>query len=308
MLAPDNMSLQPPIESYLQWLRDIRRVSPHTVSNYRRDLEKLRLFAESQTIIRWQDLQTMQVQQWVARLHQKGLGATSLRRTLSASRSFFNYLLQEGKAENNPAMGVVTPKVGRKLPETLTPKQIGALVDINENDPVACRDRAIIELLYSSGLRLAEIISLNLFDVNLNEGMARVTGKGNKTRLIPVGKMARQALETWLAQRENLARANTQALFISNQGKRISPRNVQQRLKHWSIKQGLDTPVHPHMLRHSFATHMLESSRDLRAVQELLGHADISSTQIYTHLDFQHLAKVYDNAHPRARRKIERKK
>ena len=290
------------IDAFLGWLRDIRRVSPHTVSNYRRDLAKLLAYARSVQVNNWRDLKTMQVQQWVARMHQKGLGATSLRRTLSASRSFFNYLLQEGLVDNNPAVGVITPKVGRKLPETLTPDQIGALVETDGDSPVACRDRAIMELLYSSGLRLAECVSLNLFDIDLNEGMVRVTGKGNKTRLVPLGKMARLALEKWLAQRENLARSNTQALFISNRGKRISSRNVQQRLKHWSMKQGLETPVHPHMLRHSFATHVLESSRDLRAVQELLGHADISTTQIYTHLDFQHLARVYDSAHPRAHR------
>jgi len=302
------VNLQPPVDAFLLWLRDIRRVSPHTVSNYRRDLDKLLTFAGEQSITDWSDLKTVQVQHWVARLHQRGLGPASLRRILSACRSFFNYLLQEGKLENNPAVGVITPKTGRNLPDTLTPDQIGSLVAIRENDPIASRDRAIIELLYSSGLRLAEIVSLDLFDVDLNEGMVRVTGKGDKTRLVPVGRMALEALRHWLQQRQNLARSSTQALFISNQGRRISPRNVQQRLKHWSMKQGLDTPVHPHMLRHSFATHVLESSGDLRAVQELLGHADISTTQIYTHLDFQHLARIYDAAHPRARRNPGRKK
>ena len=297
------MSLSPAIDDFLDWMRDVRRVSPHTINNYRRDLGKLKAFARQQGIEHWRDLSTAQAQQWVARMHQQGLSATSLRRAVSACRSFYHWQVREGLVGNNPGLGIVTPKTRRKLPHTLTPDQAGQLVEISGDDPVATRDRAIMELLYSSGLRLAEIASLNLFDVDLGDGIVRVTGKGNKTRLVPVGKMARSALRDWLKQRENLARATTQALFISNRGNRISPRNIQARLKHWSVKQGLDTPVHPHMLRHSFATHVLESSGDLRAVQELLGHSDISTTQIYTHLDFQHLAKVYDNAHPRARRK-----
>jgi integrase/recombinase XerC len=222
---------------------------------------------------------------------------------MSAARSFYRYLLHEGLVKRNPFTGVASPKAGRRLPKALSPDQSRLLMVLDNEGHVAVRDRAILELLYSSGLRLSELVSLNVDDLDLDDAMVRVTGKGAKTRLVPVGRHACAALRKWFSERSRYTAFGQSAAFVTRSGRRLSGRAVQRRLQHWSRRQGLSQSAHPHMLRHSFASHLLESSGDLRAVQELLGHADISTTQIYTHLDFQHLAKVYDQAHPRARKK-----
>lgn len=226
-----------------------------------------------------------------------------MRRNLSSVRAFYKYLLTRGEVTQNPAEGITTPRTEKRLPKTLDVDQSARLVEIKGDRELAVRDRAILELMYSSGLRLAECVGLDQYSIDIRDALVTVRGKGNKTRKVPVGKYALDAVSAWLKVRPQLAKLEETALFVSTRGNRLSTRSVQQRLRHWALKQGLDTHVHPHMLRHSFATHMLESSGDLRAVQELLGHADISTTQTYTNLDFQHLAGVYDQAHPRARKK-----
>jgi integrase/recombinase XerC len=239
----------------------------------------------------------------VSALHRRGLSGKSIQRALSALRSFYRYLLREKIVTCNPASGVSAPKSARRLPDTLNADQAARLVALEARDPLAVRDRAMLELLYSSGLRLSELVNLNIPELDLSAGSVRVTGKGRKVREVPVGAKARAALRDWLAVRTEFARTEEAAVFVARNGRRLGARAVQQRLRQWAKRQGLEVPVHPHMLRHSFASHVLESSGDLRAVQEMLGHANISTTQIYTHLDFQHLAGVYDKAHPRARRK-----
>lgn len=288
------------LESYIKTLHHL---SEHTRSAYQRDLDHLQNFCNKHDIDKWVALDGRQVRGFIAWRHRQGTGGRSLQRNLSAIRSFYRYLIDEGKVSNNPAEGIIAPKTERKLPKVLDADQTVQLVEINEQDDLAIRDRAILELIYSSGLRLAELISLNMGDIDFGDRIITVTGKGKKMRSVPVGQHAIKAIDKWLKIRKKMVNANEDALFISNRGKRISPRSVQERLKQWAIKQGLPSHVHPHMLRHSFASHMLESSGDLRAVQELLGHADISTTQVYTHLDFQHLAQVYDKSHPRAHRK-----
>ncbi len=235
--------------------------------------------------------------------HRQGIGGRSLQRNLSAIRAFYKFLLDEGIVTHNPAEEIFAPKTPRKLPKALDVDQTARLVEIDSADPLAQRDRAILELMYSSGLRLSELVTLDVDEVDLDDAMVSVLGKGNKRRYVPVGRYAIEALKRWLPVRATLAGSPEEALFVSRRGQRLGARAVQERLRLWAIRQGLAVHVHPHMLRHSFASHLLESSGDLRAVQELLGHADISTTQVYTHLDFQHLAKVYDAAHPRARKK-----
>lgn len=285
------------------FIKTLHHLSPHTRNAYQRDLKYLHAYCEKLEIVKWSELDGRQVRGFVAWRHRQGIGGRSLQRNLSAIRAFYRYLLTEDRVKTNPAEGIIAPKTPRKLPKVLDADQTVQLVEITETDDLAIRDRAMLELIYSSGLRLAELISLNMNDIDFNDRILTVTGKGNKTRSLPVGRHAIKAIEHWLKIRAAMVNESEQALFISNRGKRISPRSVQDRLKQWAIKQGLPTHVHPHMLRHSFASHMLESSGDLRAVQELLGHADISTTQVYTHLDFQHLAQVYDKSHPRAHRK-----
>ncbi len=244
----------------------------------------------------------------VAGMHRQGIGSHSLQRKLSSLRSFYNFLIRKRKLKNNPALDIRAPKGAKKLPDTLDTDTLSQLLNIPPDSILAIRDRAIMELFYSSGLRLSELADLNLVSIDLQERSLRATGKGDKERLLPIGRKAIEALELWLAKRDNMAKSDKTALFVSMRGKRISTRSIQERLNYWRKKQGLEQHIHPHKLRHSFASHILESSGDLRAVQELLGHADISTTQIYTHLDFQHLANVYDKAHPRARRKSNKKK
>ena len=291
------------VEQFINHLQHERRLSHHTISSYQRDLRQLCRYCDNQALTKWPQLTAKHVRAFVAWRHHQNIGSRSLQRELSTLRSFFNYLLREKIVTNNPGVGVPAPKNRQRLPRTMDIEQVTRLVEINDETPLALRDRAIFELFYSSGLRLAEMVSLNQFDISDSDSTLRVTGKGSRTRVVPVGRYARESVEKWLKVRTQLAKSDEQALFVSRQGKRLSSRSMQQRLTYWAKRQGLEGRVHPHMLRHSFASHLLESSADLRAVQELLGHADISTTQIYTHLDFQHLAKVYDQAHPRAKKK-----
>jgi len=290
------------IAQFLHHLNVERRLSPHTLSNYRRDLDQAQGFFSGRHLHSWRDVTPHHLRALVAARHRAGVGGRSLQRLLSALRSFYHYLLREGIVTVNPAAGIRAPKAPRRLPKTLDVDQTAQLLDWDSNEPLAIRDRAIMEVLYSSGLRLSELLDLNVTDLDLGDATLRVTGKGRKTRLVPVGRQARSALQQWLRIRSTLA-GQTPALFLNRRGGRLAPRTVQQRLQQWGKKRGLPARLHPHILRHSCASHVLESSSDLRAVQELLGHADIATTQIYTHLDFQHLAKIYDNAHPRARKK-----
>jgi integrase/recombinase XerC len=299
----DDPPPEPPfVSAFLRHLIRERRLSSHTAEGYAHDVRVLlELTQEQESAL--QDLQIHQIRRFIARLHARGLGGKSLARMLSAWRGFFNYLARDHGFTRNPCSGVRPPKSPKALPKALSPDEATRLVGITQSDPLAVRDRAMFELLYSSGLRLSELTSLERGDVSFADATVRVIGKGNKTRVVPVGSHALQALQAWLPIRESLAHRNESALFLNQRGDAISPRAVQSRLKIWGIKQGLPGHVHPHMLRHSFASHVLQSSGDLRAVQEMLGHASISTTQVYTHLDFQYLAKVYDQAHPRAKRK-----
>ncbi|MGD2118428.1 MAG: tyrosine recombinase XerC [Chromatiales bacterium] len=291
------------LQQFLAHLRDEKQLSPHTQSNYQRDLEQFADWLNEQQLQDWPAVRQHHVRQYIARRHRQGLGAKSLQRHLSAIRSFYEYLQREYLCDNNPATGVRAPKVKRKLPATMNVDQLNQLLNHQSKDPLTIRDLAIMELFYSSGLRLAELVSLNLQDIQAGDDMLEVTGKGAKTRLVPVGRMARDAIDRWLRVRDRFAKPDEPALFVSRRGQRIAARTIEQRLKQQAIRNGSEQPLYPHLLRHSFASHLLESSGDLRGVQELLGHANISTTQIYTHLDFQHLAQVYDAAHPRARRR-----
>lgn len=293
------------IGDFLDYLRHQRRVSPHTLSNYQRDLEKLQDYCNDTTLTEWHTLRDNHIRAFIARLRRNNLSPRSIQRTLSTVRTFYNYLQRQGLARINPANDVSAPKQQRKLPGLLDVDQTAQLLNINSDDPLELRDQAMMELIYSSGLRLSELVNLDLSDIDLKDQTVRVIGKGNKERVVPVGRYAVVALQAWLEIRNTIVVESENAIFISNRGRRISQRMVQLRMKEWAIKQGVNGNLHPHMLRHSFASHLLESSGDLRAVQELLGHADISTTQIYTHVDFQHLAAVYDKAHPRARKKRE---
>ena len=295
-------ALQADIEAFIEFLRVDRQLSAHTRSNYLRHLEQLALRIGELGINDWSQVEPSQVRSLLARLHKEGLQPRTLSAKLSALRSLCDWLVRRGRLAANPARGVQAPKQGRPLPKNLDVDQVYQLLAIDEQDPLAVRDRAMMELFYSSGLRLSELVGLDLHDLKLDERQVRVTGKGNRERVLPVGRMAIEWLAKWLALRPTLAPSEETALFVSKQRRRITARAVEQRLAQWGNRQALNAHVHPHKLRHSFATHMLESSGDLRAVQELLGHANLATTQIYTHLDFQHLAKVYDQAHPRAKR------
>ena len=300
-------NLQEDINSYLTDLTVERRLSEHTIKAYKRDINKLLAFCDTKGALLWQGLNNHTVRLFSANLNANGLHAKSIQRILSSGRGLCNDLIRKGRMETNPFDDVRAPKTEKRLPKTLSTDQLTALIEIHINDPLSYRDKAILELFYSSGLRLAELCSLDLNDLNLPEKLLRVTGKGGKTRDLPIGRHADKAIREWLLQRNSLPLKDYNAVFISKHGNRISPRAIQQRIKYWAAKQGIEISVSPHMLRHSFASHLLESSGDLRAVQELLGHSNISTTQIYTHLDFQHLAQVYDDAHPRAKMKDTKK-
>jgi integrase/recombinase XerC len=293
------------LADFLQRLKTERRLSPHTVAAYQHDLNALLGFCERERIASFDTLDSYAVRRFAAESHRRGLGARSVARRLSAVRTFLNYLIELGVLKSNAGVHVQAPKAPRRLPATLDTDQVASLLAIEGREPLTLRDRAMLELFYSSGLRLAELVRLNLGDVDVADRTVRVLGKGSKARVVPVGAKALAALSDWLAVRVELAHTGESAMFVSQRGDRVSPRTVQKRVNDWARRQGAPTGVHPHMLRHSFATHVLESSRNLRAVQEMLGHASLSTTQIYTHLDFQHLASVYDQAHPRARRRPE---
>jgi integrase/recombinase XerC len=296
------------LQRFARHLANERRLSPHTGSAYQRDLDALAAWCDTQGIADWKKLDHGHVRSFAARSHAAGLGPRSIQRRLSATRSFFSFLQREGLATHNPASDVRAPKSPKRLPRTADADQMSRLMDSPADSPLQQRDVAIMELLYSSGLRLAELVGLDTDALDLADRTVRVTGKGRKTRVVPVGRKAITALHRWLAARATLAAVGETAVFVGRNGKRLGPRAIQLRLAEIARLQGLPVKVHPHLFRHSFATHLLESSQDLRGVQELLGHADISTTQVYTHLDFQHLARIYDGAHPRARRKPERTK
>ena len=291
------------IDGYLAHLARERRLSPHTSSNYARDVVALADYLERGNVTDWKRVDSQHVRMFAARAHAGGLSPRSVQRRLSAVRGYFNYLVREGVAASNPAVEIRAPKAARRLPGTLDVDQIAQLLEAPKGDALAVRDRAIMELFYSSGLRLAELVGLGLTDVDLVDRTARVLGKGAKTRIVPVGRKACEAIRAWLRERGALAGIDETALFVGRNGDRLKSRAVQLRIAYWARRAGLPSRVYPHLFRHSFATHLLESSKDLRGVQELLGHADISTTQVYTHLDFAHLARTYDASHPRAKRK-----
>ncbi|MBV61512.1 MAG: tyrosine recombinase XerC [Nevskiales bacterium] len=295
-------ALQTELDAFDRVLRDERQLSAHTRAAYQRDLGRLQAFLITQSVEDWGQVGVAQIRQWVAAEHRRGLSAASLQRALSAVRSFYAHLIRHGQASADPAADVQAPKRGRPLPKSLDVDEVSSLLESEPASVVAVRDQAMMELIYSSGLRLAELVGINLNDFRPDEGLLRVTGKGAKAREVPVGRMAARAVRRWVKLRGEIAAPDEPALFVSTRGGRLSPRSVQSRLAQAAERAGLPSRLHPHRLRHAFATHMLESSGDLRAVQELLGHASISTTQVYTHLDFQHLADVYDKAHPRARR------
>ena len=291
------------LKQFEDYLEHEKRYSKHTLSAYKRDINQFNAWLISQACPSILTADSLHIRNWIAQLHRQGIGGKTLQRKLSSLRSFFQFHVRNHQLKNNPAIDIRAPKSARILPDTLDADTLTQLLEIPDDNILAIRDRSIMELFYSSGLRLSELVSLNIDNIDLDESLLRVTGKGDKTRILPIGSKAIDALKHWLNNRNTIASTDEPALFVSKRGTRISTRSVQQRLNYWRKKQGLEQHIHPHKLRHSFASHILESSGDLRAVQELLGHADISTTQIYTHLDFQHLAKVYDGAHPRARKK-----
>ena len=304
-MRPEAGKTNPPagqklLADFLGHLANERRLSRNTILNYERDVAALLELAEATPLAK---LQIHHLRRFVAQLHARGLDGRSLARMLSAWRGFYRYLARDHGYTSNPCVGLRAPKAKKSLPQALSPDEAGRLMEIPDDDRLATRDKAIYELFYSSGLRLAELTSLAPADINFSDATVRVTGKGAKTRVVPVGSQALAALKKWLVERALLVKEGTEALFVNRNGTRLTARAIQYRMKQWALKLGLAANVHPHVLRHSFASHVLQSSGDLRAVQEMLGHASISTTQVYTHLDFQQLAKVYDAAHPRAKRK-----
>ena len=298
-------SLQTPIEEYLNHLSSQRGLSPVTIKNYRRNLAEFTHLLTEKKITQWTDLESDHVRLMVKQLNQKGIKARSIATKLSALRSFLAYLVEHEVLTFNPAKGIAAPKLDKPLPKNISVDEVFQLLNIDEQDqdPLSLRDQAMMELMYSSGLRLSELVGINLQDLKLREKELMVLGKGSKQRLLPITKTAVIAIQIWLKVRPEFCEPGETALFTSKLKKRISVRSVQARMEKWGLQQNLHSHLNPHKLRHSFATHMLESSGNLRAVQTLLGHADLSTTQVYTHLDFQHLAEVYDKAHPRSKRK-----
>ncbi|AIX75208.1 MAG: tyrosine recombinase XerC [Mixta calida] len=295
------LALQAAVEGFLRYLKVERQLSPLTHENYARQLAALMQLADEMKIADWSQLEPAHVRQLAARSRRAGLQPASLALRLSALRSFLDWMVSQGALKANPAKGIATPRAARHLPKNIDVDEVNQLLDIDQSDPLAVRDRTMMEIMYGAGLRLSELVGIDRRHLDLEAGEVWVTGKGSKERRLPIGRTAVEWVRKWLTLRDIYA-PESDALFVSKEGKRISVRNVQKRFAEWGVKQGVSSHVHPHKLRHSFATHMLESSGDLRAVQELLGHANLSTTQIYTHLDFQHLATVYDAAHPRAKR------
>jgi len=302
-MVPDDAQ----VASFAQHIGTARNLSPLTTKSYLHDLSRLQSLLNEQAVKTLDELDTQHIRSALGTLHKSGLSNASLQRWLSSVRTFFRYALKNEWLSHNPADGLQAPKKAKKLPTLMDADEAIQLVSIEGDDWHSLRDRALLELLYSSGLRLAEIANVDIGDIHFHEATVTVTGKGNKMRLVPVGRCALQAIERWLKVRGEQALENESALFVSQRGKRISHRAIQQRVKQVGQQQGISQPLHPHMLRHSFASHLLESSGDLRGVQELLGHANLSTTQVYTHLDFQHLAKTYDSAHPRAHSRDKKK-
>ena len=296
-------ALRDGVDRFLAGLRTERRLSPHTADGYGRDLAALLDYCDAQGITGWDGLDPQHVRSFAAQCHRRGLAPRSIQRRLSAVRSLCRWLIREGELRRDPAADVQAPRARRRLPTTLDADTMARLLEFRADDRLGVRDKAIMELFYSSGLRLAELLGLDLADLDLRDRTVRVLGKGRKVRIVPVGRHAAGALARWLAERAALADVDETAVFVGVNGRRLGPRIVQRRIARWARLQGLPAHVHPHLFRHSFASHLLESSGDLRAVQELLGHANIGTTQVYTHLDFQHLARIYDASHPRARRK-----
>ena len=300
-----SLDFQRLVDEYLRILLEQKNYSELTYKSYKRQLNTLLEFLYLQSIHEWKQIKPIHIRQLSAKQHRFGQSSKSIALLLSACRSFFQFLIQKNILSINPAKSVRPPKGEKRLPKTMDVDQVSLLLDnIDYSTPIGCRDKAIAELFYSSGLRLAELVDCNLNDLDEHTRTARVTGKGSKTRIVPVGRKALQAIEKWLLVRNDwLNGKKLDALFISQQKNRLSNRSVQKRLEYWGKRIGLNASLHPHKFRHSCATHILESSGDIRAVQELLGHADISTTQVYTHLDFQKLAEVYDRTHPRAKKK-----
>lgn len=297
------MSERERVDGFLHQLATVRRLSENTVAAYRRDLDALLDFMEREGIESVDGLDGWHIRRFAAEHFRQGLSPRSIARRLSAVRSYLGALVREGVLDANVAVNVQAPKPSRRLPAALDADQVSRLLENTGEDIMTIRDRAMFELIYSAGLRLAELAGLNLDSVDSDDRTVRVIGKGSKARVVPVGQKALTALQQWLLVRPEIGAQGEAALFVSRRGTRLSMRSIQARLGEWSRRQAMPVHVHPHMLRHSFASHLLESSGDLRAVQELLGHSSISTTQVYTHLDFQHLAHVYDSAHPRARRR-----
>lgn len=296
-------SLQKPLERFYEFLRSEKGLSLHTQRNYKQQLETMAQHLAEMGLKDWSQVDAGWVRQLAGKGMREGMKASSLATRLSSLRSFFDFLILRGEMSANPAKGVSAPRKKRPLPKNLDVDEVNQLLEVNEDDPLAIRDRAMMELMYGAGLRLAELVSVDVRDVQLRSGELRVIGKGDKERKVPFSGMATEWVGKWLLVRGDLAAPGEPALFVSKLGTRISHRSVQKRMAEWGQKQSVASHISPHKLRHSFATHMLESSNNLRAVQELLGHENISTTQIYTHLDFQHLAQAYDQAHPRARKK-----
>ena len=304
LLLRSILSTETDIQAFLDYLQFERRYSKHTWENYQRDLLQFnQWFLKHTEVQSLNEVDEFSVRQWISQMHREGLKSRSLQRKLSSLRSYYQYQIKHKRISLNPAIDVRAPRDSKPLPKTLDIEQVTQLLNIEGDDFISVRDKAIIELFYSSGLRLAELAGLKISDIDLKAALVTVTGKGNKTRIIPVGSKAVEAITQWLTHRTLANRKQLDDLFLSRQGTAISHRNIQLRMNHWQKKQGITQSIHPHKLRHSFASHLLQSSGDLRAVQEFLGHSDISSTQVYTHLDYQHLASVYDKAHPRARGK-----
>lgn len=296
-------SLQKPLERFYEYLRSERGLSPLTIRNYRQQLEATASDLYEQGVGNWQQVDSKWVRQIVSEGIRQGLKPNSISTRLSSCRSFFDFLIDRGDLSANPAKGISAPRKSKTLPKNLDVDEVDQLLAVDEQDPLAVRDRAIMELMYGTGLRLAELVSLNVRDILPGSDEIRVVGKGNKERKVPFSGLAKEWVNKWLNLRSCLLKQEEPALFISKLGRRISHRNVQKRMEEWGLKQGVASHISPHKLRHSFATHVLESSGNLRAVQEMLGHENISTTQVYTHLNFQHLAQEYDKAHPRAKKK-----
>jgi integrase/recombinase XerC len=290
------------IEEYKKFISFEKRLSPSSVENYLRDIDTLLKLNENETL---DSYSIENIRKNISTLHAKGLGGSSLSRMISSWRGLFNFLIHKYGFKKNPTLGIKAPKSRKLLPQILSVDQTIKLVDIKDSSFLGLRDHAILELFYSSGLRLSELVNINIGDLDFDSGTITVMGKGQKERVIPFGSYASKATEKWLEIRKSIGalKSDNQILFLSKVGKKLTSRAIQYRLKFWAIKQGVPENIHPHLLRHSFASHLLQSSQDLRAVQELLGHSNISTTQIYTHLDFQHLSKIYDKAHPRAKKK-----